>query len=79
LEGKSLSILIGSLRMRRPWIGRKDFINFHWTKKISSKKGHEKLGKGGVREVSYCVIFPRKGKRRKMVQRGRMDWRLVVL
>jgi hypothetical protein len=29
--------------MKRPWIGRKDFHNFHWTKRISSRKGHEKL------------------------------------
>jgi hypothetical protein len=29
--------------MRRPWIGRKDFHNFHWTKKTSSRNGHEKL------------------------------------
>jgi hypothetical protein len=48
LEGKSFSILIGSSKMRRPWIKRKDFFNFHWTNKTSSRKGHEKLGKGGV-------------------------------
>jgi hypothetical protein len=24
--------------MRRPWIGRKDFHNFHWTKKTSSRR-----------------------------------------
>jgi hypothetical protein len=30
--------------MRRPWIRGKDFHNFHWTKRTSSKKGHEKLG-----------------------------------
>jgi hypothetical protein len=31
--------------MRGPWIGRKDFHNFHWTKKTNSKKGDEKSGK----------------------------------
>jgi hypothetical protein len=46
LEDKSLSILIGSSRMRRLWIRGKDFLNFHWTKKTSSRRGHEKLGKG---------------------------------
>jgi len=30
--------------MRRPWIGGKDFHNFHWTKRTSSRRGHEKLG-----------------------------------
>ncbi len=30
--------------MMRPLIGRKDFHTFHWTKKISSRKGHGKLG-----------------------------------
>jgi hypothetical protein len=45
--------------MRRPWIRGKDFHNFHWTRKTSSRRGHEKireekflnlvsfLGKGG--------------------------------
>jgi hypothetical protein len=30
--------------MRRPWIRKKDFQNFHWTKRISSRRGYEKLG-----------------------------------
>ncbi len=30
--------------MRRPWIGGKDFHNFHWTKRTSSRRG-DKLGK----------------------------------
>jgi hypothetical protein len=30
--------------MKRPWIRGKDFHNFHWTKKTSSRRGHEKLG-----------------------------------
>jgi hypothetical protein len=30
--------------MRRPWIGRKNLHNFHWTKRTSSRRGHEKLG-----------------------------------
>jgi hypothetical protein len=29
--------------MKRPWIGGKDFHNFHWTKRTSLRKGHEKL------------------------------------
>jgi hypothetical protein len=38
--------------MKRPLIGRKDFHNFHWTRKISSRKGHGKLwGKG--KKLSY--------------------------
>ncbi len=65
MEGKSLSILIGSLKIRRPWIRRKDFINFHWTKKISSKKGHEKLGKKGVREVFFLCDFPWEGEKKE--------------
>jgi hypothetical protein len=35
--------------MKRPWIGGKDFHNFHWTKKTSSRKGHEKLGEEFLR------------------------------
>jgi hypothetical protein len=53
LEGKSFSTFIGSSRMRRPWIRAKDFLNFHWKKKTSSRRGHEKLGKRGVREVFF--------------------------
>jgi len=30
--------------MRRPWIGGKDFHNFHWTKRTSSRRGPKKLG-----------------------------------
>ncbi len=45
LEGKSFSTLIGFWRTRRPWIRRKDFHNFHWTKRTSSKRGDQKLGK----------------------------------
>jgi hypothetical protein len=52
--------------MRRPWIGGKDFHNFHWTKKISSR-GHEKLGEEEfVGGSSFCVIFFGKGRRRMM-------------
>ncbi len=83
MEGKSFSILIGSSRMRRPWIGGKDFFNFHWTKKTSLRRGHEKLGKGGVRKVFFLCDFSWEGEEKeneswKMVERGRVDWRLVV-
>jgi hypothetical protein len=30
--------------MKRPWIRGKHFPNFHWTKRIISRRGHEKLG-----------------------------------
>jgi hypothetical protein len=29
--------------MRRPWIRGKNFHNFHCTKRISVRRGHEKL------------------------------------
>jgi hypothetical protein len=45
--------------MRRPWIGRKDFHNFHWTKRISSTRDDEKLGEeeflGGLLLVSFYL------------------------
>jgi hypothetical protein len=40
--------------MRGPLIGRKDFHNFHWIRKINSRKGHEKLDK---KKVFYLVFF----------------------
>jgi hypothetical protein len=51
--------------MRRPWIKGKDFLNFHWTKKISSRRGREKLGKRGVAEVFFWCDFFGKGKRKR--------------
>jgi hypothetical protein len=43
--------------IRRPWIRGKDFLNFHRTKKTNSKRGHEKLGERGVREVFFLCDF----------------------
>jgi hypothetical protein len=40
--------------MERPLIGGKDFHNFHWKRRISSKRGHGELG---VKGVVYCVFF----------------------
>jgi hypothetical protein len=36
-------------------IGRKDFHNFHWTKKTNSKRGHGKIW-GGVKNFLSCVF-----------------------
>jgi hypothetical protein len=52
--------------MRRPWIGGKDFHNFHWTKRTSSRRGHERLREEDVWGSFSCVIFRGKGKRRMM-------------
>jgi hypothetical protein len=53
--------------MRRPWIKGKDFHNFHWTKKTSSRRGHEKLGeKEFVRGLLLVLFFLGKGRRRMM-------------
>jgi len=47
--------------MRRPLIRRKDFHNFHWTKKTSSKRVMKRLGKRGFifffleEEENECV------------------------
>jgi hypothetical protein len=50
--------------MRRPWIRGKNFHNFHWTKKISLKRSHEKLGEeefvGGLFLILY--FLGKKGK-----------------
>jgi len=32
--------------MKRPLIGGRDFHNFHWTRRIGSRKGHGKLWGG---------------------------------
>jgi hypothetical protein len=42
--------------MRRPWIGGKDFHNFHWTKRISSRRGHAKLGEKDVWGFFLCYF-----------------------
>jgi hypothetical protein len=57
-ESKSFFIFIGSQRMRRPLIKRKDFHNFHWIKRTNSRRGHGKLG---VRVVLSCVFSLGKG------------------
>jgi len=44
--------------MKRPLIGRKDFHNFHWTRRTNSRKGHLKLW-GGEKFLSY--VFRRGG------------------
>jgi len=43
--------------MRRPLIERKDFNNFHWIRKTSSKRGHWKLWGGGNNFLLSCVFF----------------------
>jgi hypothetical protein len=43
--------------MRRPWIGGKDFHNFHWTKKTISRKGDEKGEKKEFLESFSLVLF----------------------
>jgi hypothetical protein len=40
--------------MRRSLIGGKKFHNFHWTRKTSSRKGHEKVK---VRKKINLVFF----------------------
>jgi hypothetical protein len=53
--------------MRRPWIGRKDFLNFHWTKRTSSRRGHEKLREEEILGKFFsCVVFLKKRRRRMM-------------
>jgi len=47
--------------MKRPLIGGRDFHNFHWTKKTSSKRGHGKLERKEFFLLS-CVFFGRGGK-----------------
>jgi hypothetical protein len=64
LEGKSFSIIIASLRMKRPSIRGEDFLNSHGTKKTSERKGLEKLGGEEFLVVFSCVIFSWKGKER---------------
>jgi hypothetical protein len=43
--------------MRRPWIGRKDFHNFHWTNRTSSRRSHEKLGEEEFLGGLLLVLF----------------------
>jgi hypothetical protein len=51
--------------MRRPWIGGKNFHNFHWTKRTSSKRGHEKLReKEFVGGLLLVLFFLGKGRKR---------------
>jgi hypothetical protein len=45
--------------MKRPLIEAKDFHNFHWTRRISSRKGHGKLW---GREEFLSYVFKRGGK-----------------
>jgi hypothetical protein len=47
--------------MRKPWIGGKDFHNFHWTKRISSRKGHEKLGEEEFVGGLFVLFFLGRG------------------
>jgi hypothetical protein len=43
--------------MKSSWIGGKNFYNFHWTKKTSSKRGHEKLGGDKFLGGFFLVLF----------------------
>jgi len=53
--------------MRRPWIGGKDFHNFHWTMRTNSGSGHEKLrGKEFWGKFFSYVVFLGRGRRRMM-------------
>jgi hypothetical protein len=45
--------------MKRPLIRGKDFHNFHWTRRISSRRGHGKLW-GGEKKI-YLVFFGKRG------------------
>jgi hypothetical protein len=45
--------------MRRSLIGGKDFHNFNWTRKISSRRGH---GKVGDKKKIFISFFLRRGK-----------------
>jgi len=45
--------------MKRPLIRRKDFHNFHWKRRTSSRRGHGKLGVKGV----YLVFSLRRGRK----------------
>jgi hypothetical protein len=47
--------------MKRPWIGNKDFHNFHWTKRTSSRRGHEKLGEEELMGVFLLCDFSWEG------------------
>jgi hypothetical protein len=47
--------------MKRPWIKRKDFHNFHWTKRTSSRRGHEKLKGEEFLGLVFCFLR-RRGK-----------------
>jgi hypothetical protein len=47
--------------MKRPWIGGKDFHNFHWTKRTSSRRGHEKLGEEEFVGVFFLCYFSWEG------------------
>jgi hypothetical protein len=56
--------------MKRPWIEKKDFLNFHGTRRIRSKKVFEKLGGEEFLGVFFLCDFLGKG-RRKMRSLGR--------
>jgi hypothetical protein len=43
--------------MKRSWIRGKDFHNFHWIKRTSSRKGHEKLGEDKFVGGLFLVLF----------------------
>jgi hypothetical protein len=43
--------------MKRPWIRGKDFHNFHWIKRTSSRRGHEKLGGEEFLGGLFLVLF----------------------
>jgi hypothetical protein len=43
--------------MKRPWIGGKDFHNFHWKTKTSSRRDHEKLKEEEFVGGFFLVLF----------------------
>jgi hypothetical protein len=55
--------------MRRPWIGREDFINFYGTRKTSSRKVFEKLGEEEFLEVFFLIFLDEGRKRMKSLGR----------
>jgi hypothetical protein len=46
--------------MRRPWIGGKDFHNFHWEKKQAQGRVMKSLGERSLEEVLFLCYFFKK-------------------
>jgi hypothetical protein len=43
--------------MVRPWIRKKYFHNFHWTKRTSLRRCHEKFGEEEFVEGLFFMLF----------------------